>query len=294
MKFNFYEENKLRDAIENNHTDNLTISSAIWYAAVYYTHLNHIDNKKELFNKIVEFVRRNYSDFKYEGYVSYINTKINNAKGHNITNIARICITASEMNKIQNLNDQRMEKLAFIVLALAKYENARSDSSRDTFYAKVPEIFRLARLAIPKNERNKYLHAAYQAGVISMNFSIGYDAITVGFVSHCDDDPVVMELDEYDYMELVYAYLNYKNGGYKRCKECNRLFKAKGNNQYCQSCTKKNNMPKDRFIKCIDCGEIIEIKARDGQTCRCRECQSKVDVHNKSVRNQRYYKSHKN
>lgn len=279
MKFNFYEENKLRDAIENNHTDNLTISSAIWYAAVYYTHLKPIANKKELFNKIVEFVKNNFSDFKYEGYVNFINTKISKANGHNITNIGSIPITVSEMKKINDLNDVRMEKLAFVVLALAKYENARSNSSKDIFYAKVPEIFRLARLAIPKNERNKYLHIAYQAGIISMNFSIGYDAITTGFVSHFNDDQVIMELDEYDYMDLAYSYLNYKNGGYKRCKVCNKWFKVKnGNEQYCSSHKTSHEPIIEREIQCVDCGKIFKVPSSNSRSCRCNECQHKKQL----------------
>ncbi|MBQ0090713.1 MAG: hypothetical protein KBT27_15410, partial [Prevotellaceae bacterium] len=169
--------------------------------------------------------------------------------------------------------NQCLEKLAFVLLALAKYENARSSSTKDTLYAKIPEIFRLARLAIPKAERNKYLHTMYKEGIISMNFSIGYDAITVGFISHNNDDPVVLNLDEYDYMELAYAYLNYKNGGYKRCKVCNKWFKTKTHEWYCRVHRKAYESTGIREVECIDCGMVFQVPSTNTRTCRCEECQ---------------------
>lgn len=289
MKFNFYEEQKIRDAVECGVTNNLSISSAIWYAAVYYTQLDPITNKKELFNKIVDFVSSIFKDFKYEGYVGFINGKISKARNHIITNIQHIIITESEMDKIINLNDQRLEKLAFVILALAKYENARSNSEKDTFYAKIPEIFRFARLAIPKKERNKYLHIIYNAGIISMNFSIGYNAITVGCVSHDVDDPVALKLDENNYIELAYTYLNYKKGGYKKCESCGRLIRIKKNTKYCKDCSPKYEKVESKIIKCIDCGDEFIVSSKCNNVCRCRDCQNERNKILKSEQNKRAY-----
>ena len=83
-------------------------------------------------------------------------------------------------------------------------------------------------------------------------------------------------LSENNYKELAFTYMNWKYGGYKECCGCGRLFKPKGNAQYCKSCTKENNTPRDRFIKCIDCGEIVEISEFDSKTCRCLDCQDKA------------------
>ena len=50
----------------------------------------------------------------------------------------------------------------------------------------------------------------------------------------------------------------------------------------------------NKLIWCIDCGEEVEINERDGQTCRCDKCQGKIDRFNKSMRNKKYYETHKN
>ena len=217
MRFNFNEKSKIYSIVEDGDVNGLTINKAIWNAAIYYTQLNPVD-KKDVFWKIVEFMNENYNDFMYQGYVSIINRDINKAYKYKIKDVSSINITKKEMDKIMSLNDIRKEKIAFVVLALAKYQNAESQRDNDTFYAKTSEILKFARVVIPAKERNLYFGFAYKEGVLKQNFSIGYNALTAAFVDH-EEDEIVLTLDEYDYLELAYAYLNYKNGGYKRCKE---------------------------------------------------------------------------
>ena len=272
MRFNFNEKSKIYSIVEDGNVNGLTINKAIWNAAIYYTQLNSVD-KKDVFWKIVEFMNKNYSDFMYQGYVSVINRDINKAYKYKIKDVSSINITKKEMDKIMSLNDIRKEKIAFVVLALAKYQNAESQRDNDTFYAKTSEIFKFARVVIPAKERNLYFGFAYKEGVLKQNFSIGYNALTAAFVDH-NEDEVVLTLDEYDYLELAYSYLNYKNGGYKRCKECGRWFRAKNNAlQYC--CMHRDNCESviEREIECIECGKIFKVPSSNTRSCRCDVCQ---------------------
>lgn len=272
MRFNFNEKSKIYSIVEDGDVNGLTINKAIWNAAIYYTHLNPVD-KKDVFWKIVEFMNKNYSDFMYQGYVSVINRDINKAYKYKIKDVSSINITKKEMDKIMSLNDIRKEKIAFVILALAKYQNAESQRDNDTFYAKTSEIFKFARVVIPAKERNLYFGFAYQEGVLKQNFSIGYNALTAAFVDH-EEDEIVLTLDEYDYLELAYVYLNYKNGGYKRCKECGRWFRAKNNAlQYC--CMHRDNRESviEREIECVECGKIFKVPSSNTRSCRCKECQ---------------------
>ena len=259
MRFNFNEKSKIYSIVEDGDINGLTVNKAIWNAAIYYTQLNPVD-KNYVFWKIVEFMNKYYNDFMYQGYVSTINRDINKAYKYKIKDVSSINITKKEMDKIISLNDIRKEKIAFVILALAKYQNAESQRDNDTFYAKTSEIFKFARVVIPAKERDLYFGFAYREELLKQNFSIGYNALTAAFVNH-DKDEVVLTLDEYDYLELAYSYLNYKNGGYKRCKECGRWFKAKNNAlQYCSIHKNDYEPVVERELECIECGKVADVK----------------------------------
>lgn len=293
MRFNFNEKSKIYSIVEDGDVNGLTINKAIWNAAIYYTQLNPVD-KKDVFWKIVEFMNENYNDFMYQGYVSIINRDINKAYKYKIKDVSSINITKKEMDKIMSLNDIRKEKIAFVVLALAKYQNAESQRENDTFYAKTSEIFKFARVVIPAKERNLYFGFAYKEGILKQNFSIGYNALTASFIDH-DEDDVVLTLDEYDYLELAYAYLNYKNGGYKRCEACGRWFKFKSNAaKYCSIHRQDYELSSDVEIECIECGKRFLVNPLATETCRCEQCKQN---HNKIInreRQKRWYDKQKN
>ena len=293
MRFNFNEKSKIYSIVEDGDVNGLTINKAIWNAAIYYTQLNPVD-KKDVFWKIVEFMNENYNDFMYQGYVSIINRDINKAYKYKIKDVSSINITKKEMDKIMSLNDIRKEKIAFVVLALAKYQNAESQRENDTFYAKTSEIFKFARVVIPAKERNLYFGFTYKEGILKQNFSIGYNALTAAFIDH-DEDDVVLTLDEYDYLELAYAYLNYKNGGYKRCETCGRWFKAKSNSaKYCSIHRPNYETSENVEIECVECGKRFLVSPLATETCRCEQCRKDHLRELKRLEIQRYRERKKN
>ena len=145
-------------------------------------------------------------------------------------------------------------------------------------------------------ERDYYLRFAYEEGILKPNYSIGNNAYTAAFVSH-NDEEIVLELNESDYLEIAYTYLNYKNGGYKRCKACGRWFKVsvgKPNEQYCYL-HKSSYKPIGEYKTktCIDCGKEFAINVFNNETCRCDICN---EEHKKKVnreRQKRWYDNHK-
>lgn len=274
MKFNFNEKSKIYDIVESGNVAGLSINKAIWNAAIYYTQLEAVE-KKDVFWRIVGFMNKNYKDFMYQGYVDVINRDINKAYKYRIKDVTSINITKKEMDKILSLGDIKKEKIAFVILALAKYQNAESQKNNDTFYAKTSEVFKYARVTIPAKERDLYFGFAYKEGLLKHNFSIGYNALTAAFVDH-DEDEIVLTLDEYDYLELAYAFLNYKNGGYKRCKACGRWFKPKNKNMhewYCSMHKTTHDNMEIKEIECVECGVKILISSKNNRSCRCEQCQ---------------------
>jgi hypothetical protein len=122
----------------------------------------------------------------------------------------------------------------------------------------------------------------------------------IDYISDDEEDVVVLELDESNYYELAYTYLNWKNnGGYKKCRKCGRLFRVKtgpmkkkvsnsnektDRAQLCWDCTEEyeakykgkdvmSDNYEPRTVECIDCGKIVYLeKYVDSRTCRCEEC----------------------
>ena len=271
MKFNFNEKSRIYNIIEDGNVEGLSENKAIWNAAIYYTQLNLVD-KKDVFWKIVNFMQEHYAGFMYQGYVNIINRDINKAYKYRIKDVNLINITKKEIDKIMSLGDIKKEKIAFVILALAKYQNAESQRDNDTFYAKTSEIFKFARVSIPAKERDLYFGFAYREGILKQNFSIGYNALTAAFVDH-EEEEVVLTLDEYDYLELAYAFLNYKNGGYKRCEVCGRWFRYKSNAaKYCSIHRPNYELSSDVEVECIECGKKFLVSPLATEICRCEEC----------------------
>lgn len=275
IKFKFNETRDIVNEVESNLMDFSNPRKAIWTLSLYYIQIKNC-NEKEVFQKIIDYISERDSDFYYEQYLNDINKCIKKAKKYEIKNIDKIIITKSEMDVIQSFNDIKKEKIVFVLIALAKYFNALYGNDRDCCFAKTRDIFKYARVVIPASERDYYLHFAYESGVLLPNFSVGSNMQLVGVVSHNEEESALV-LDEYDYKELAYAYLNYKDGGYKRCKECGAWFKTKSsepNLKYCHLHKPQEYNPVgNKILTCIDCGELFGVDSRNMTKCRCDDCQ---------------------
>lgn len=287
----FNEKKDIEDMIKANFVDENNPTNTIKMIARYNHYVCNLD-KDQSYNAINDYMRKNCSSYSEVGYYMAIQGCVKDATKRVWRDISQVTITKKELDVIKALNDDRQEKLAFVLLADAKYENACKDRNVNYSNISIPELYRQARVTMPVKDRNMFLSFLYDNQLVQRNLNPDSSGFKLLYVY--DDDETALLLSENNYKELAFTYMNWKYGGYKECRGCGRLFKPKGNTQYCKNCAKENSTPRDRFIKCVDCGEIVEIKPRDGQTCRCRECQAKVDVDNKSMRNQRYYNSHKN
>lgn len=275
IKFKFHEERNIVNAVESNLMDFSNPRNAIWTLALYYIKIKQV-SEKDVLNLIVEYMTAHDSSFYYEQYLADIKKCINKAKKYDIKNIENITITKAEMNKIKSFNDIKKEKIVFVLVALAKYFNALYEHDRDYLFAKTSDIFKYARVVIPASERDYYLHFAYDSGVLLPNFNIGANMQLVGIISHDENDEAELVLNECDYQELAYTYLNYKDGGYKRCATCCAWFKVKRGEIYCHLHKPKVKISNSCKTKvCVDCNSIFYTTIKDSRSLRCEDCQRK-------------------
>lgn len=294
INFKFDDKFDIESKILNNYANSENPEETIRDLARYNYHVLGM-NKEDNYDAILAYMKKNCVDFYEEKYFKIIYRNIVSAKKYKFRNVATVKITRSEIDKILGLNDIRKEKIAFVLLAVAKYYNNVSDDNNNRMYVSMSDLFKLARVAIPCKERATYLHFAYQEGILAEHTFVGTNLKIVNFVDN--DSDVVLELNEDDYKELAYTYLNYKSGGYKRCKGCGRLFKMKKNapgRLYCKECGHKEDGNEFKVIQCVDCGVEFIVNALNTKTCRCEGCQEVKNKELKAIRNARYYESHKN
>ena len=294
INFKFNDKTDIESKMSNNYVNQDNPEETIRELARYNYHVLGM-KKEDNYDAILAYMTKNCPDFYEEKYFKTIYRNILSAKKYKFRDVAPVVITKSEMDRITSLNDIRKEKIAFVLLATAKYYNNVSADNNNRMYMSMSDLFKLSRVAIPCKERASYLHFAYEDGILTEHTFVGTNLKIVSFVDN--DGDIVMELGEDDYKELAYTYLNYKSGGYKKCKSCGRLFKMHKNEPgrlYCKECGQKNETSEFKVIKCVDCGSDIAVGILNTKTCRCEDCQEIKNKELKSIRNSRYYKSHKN
>lgn len=288
INFKFDDKIDIENKINSNYVNQDNPEETIRDLARYNYHVLGM-NKEDNYDAILEYMTKNCTDFYEEKYFKIIYRNISSAKKYKFRSVEPVKITRTEIDKIIALNDIRKEKIAFVLLSVAKYYNNVSSDNNNRMYMSMSDLFKLSRVAIPCKERAGYLHFAYQAGILVEHMLVGTNLKVVGFVD--DDSEAVLQLGENDYKELAYAYLNYKNGGYKHCKSCGRLFKmskrAPGR-LYCKDCGQKEEVDRFKALKCVDCGEDFVVDIRNMNKCRCDECQHEVDKEKTRQRVQKY------
>ena len=272
INFKFDDRKDIENKMSINYVNQENPEETIRDLARYNHHILQM-KKEDNYDAILAYMTKHCSDFYEEKYFKIIYRNIASAKKYKFRSVDPVVITKSEIDKIASLNDIRKEKIAFVLLAIAKYYNNVSSENNNRMYISISDLFKLARVSIPCKERASYLHFAYQEGILVEHTFVGTNLKVVAFVD--DDSEAVIKLGEDDYKELAYSYLNYKSGGYKHCKGCGKLFKMHKNSPgrlYCKECGQKEETSEFKAIKCIDCGEDLVVSKFDTETCRCEDC----------------------
>lgn len=288
INFKFNDKIDIENKMHSNYVNQENPEETIRDLARYNYHVLNM-KKEDNYDAILAYMTKNCNDFYEEKYFKIIYRNISSAKKYKFRSVEPVKITRTEIDKIVGLNDIRKEKIAFVLLAVAKYYNNVSSDNNNRMYISMSDLFKLSRVAIPCKERASYLHFAYQEGILVEHMFVGTNLKVAGFVD--DNSETVLELGEDDYKELAYAYLNYKNGGYKHCKSCGKLFKISKNSPgrlYCKDCGQKEEANRFKVMVCIDCGEDFVVDTRNMNKCRCNECQHEVDKEKTRQRVQKY------
>ena len=291
MKFKgvcFDERRDLISYVESGIIEEDHIGRTIYKRARYNYFVKNLTDKKN-YNEIINFITSNsttgLTDFDiYE----FVNKAIHSAKKVGLKHVDHIYITKSELEFIKQLDDIKLEKIAFVLLALAKYHNEVSGEENNMVYLKLSEIKNMARINMNRIDFEYFYANLYDVGVLQRNTSPVSTIQIVDFVSQNPDDEVAFELSEVDYLELAYRYLAWKHDdkGYARCHKCNSLMRQSKTKprKYCEECAKVANRENttlkydpinEKSVVCVDCGIEFVVNAKATEACRCDQCKKK-------------------
>lgn len=226
---------------------------------------------KKIYVKLDEFMKSCCIDYNPLQWDEILDKAAKDSNKRKLRELDGIWITKTELNTIRKISQKSLEKLAFTLLCLAKYNNTKSDKNNDWVNFDTKEIYKLARISCSKDERERRLgKLCNNYGLISFAKKINNQSIHVEFI----DDESEKVLFVSDFRELGYEYLLYKGENFIRCNECGILTRGnkKGTKKYCANCT--GYIPElTRRIICVDCGKEFIVDSKIKNKERCDSCQ---------------------
>ena len=237
--------------------------------ARYYYHEKKL-KPKQIKTKLSDFLETYDETYarQTEQWLEKMPSIIKYAKEHPLHHITGVSIRKSEMDQIVSLHNRTLERLAFTLLCLAKFNNLKNAQNDNWVNYDWKTIFNLAHISGGDMERAKKLSALAEAGFTERSHLWGNNSSRVVYVTDEGEEVVFVS----DFRELGYEYVNYRSGGFIRCGECDRLFKPSVHNQiYCAECQGYAKQTK-RLVICEDCGQAFFTSSKATKTTRCVEC----------------------
>lgn len=313
-KFNYYFNTKSKIYAALSEPITKASMNSILFNLVWDAYYNISTDEGVIISHVVDWMNQRTTIFHLSAYAKTLRGYIKKMKKmpwRNITDTVKV--RQSELDYISSFNDIKKEKVLFCYLAIAKFKDMSRSIPTHWEDEDDVTIFKIAKVPIPAKDRDYFINELINGepkALIALNYRNDDVSKRIDYISDNEDDPVVLELDESNYYELAFTYLNWKeNGGYKKCKCCGRLFRVRKNaigkdncgpkeqmeeSLYCRKCTpvyKPEHKGMDimdpnynpRKIKCHRCGKVVYLENyTDSRSCYCEDCRK--EVHNECER----------
>ena len=241
-------------------------------ARYYYHHLGFRKKKiEQLLTQYLESLYPPYSANKIQ-WQETIEKIAKSANKYKLQEFDGIWVTKKELQTIGELKNVVLEKLAFVVLCLAKVNIERFPNMDGWVNDDAKEIFSLARVSDSASQRYLRLGKLKEIGLIRPSRKTADLSFQVLFIDR--DGKGVLYVSETDFSELGYKYLQYLGENIIKCAECGILVRGNknGTKRYCQNCAAYTPI-ESKVVSCVDCGKEFKVDSMNNRSCRCDECQ---------------------
>lgn len=252
-------------------------------ASYFYYELGY--SKKRIEVELIDFLER--CSPKYRENMRYWHPIVEDiskrADKYKLYQVDGVWITKKELAEIDKIKWKKIRKVAFVLLCLAKFENAKNPDNVGWVNFSYGDIFKLARYNCKHKDRCLGLGKIYRAGLIALPVKITNTALKVVFI---DETAGSNESDIFinDFRELGYLYQKLTGDDIVNCEGCGVLIpnSKKRNRKYCAVCAGRVPIQYKSII-CAECGKVFvrSVKSRQIRCIKCAEIDRKRTNRNK-------------
>lgn len=215
--------------------------SDVWIIAKYLRNEINCDVSETLviLSSIMTKINKNFNPIKSAKYLEKVAIK---SKGLLLKKVDNIKITSTELGKIASIDNQKLQRLLFVILVYAKTNNCLSETNNNWVNLSINELYKIARVSTRNSkEKGLFLNKLLKTKYISFsahntNLNIKCEIVD----NEVDKDSITIN----DIRELGYQYINLSNSSdFVYCENCGVIMKKKNRNDYstklCLSCLKE-------------------------------------------------------
>lgn len=238
-------------------------------AKYYYHYCGY--RKKKIIELLIDFLEKYYPRYEADKlrWSETCEQIAKRAGKYPLYEIDGISITKTEMERIKDIHNRVLERLAFTSLCIAKLNVAKNNKNNYWVSTSDKELFKLAHISCSTLERNKKLGRLRELGLVEFPKRNENMSFRVTFADDGEEELFIS-----DFRELGFQYM--KHMGYDKnlisCAKCGVIIKNNkaGTKMYCEECS---TYTPQRFktITCVDCGKEFEIDSLS-RRIRCDSC----------------------
>lgn len=266
----------IEDGTVGNSIVENTILLVKYYCSIYITDKGRLQRTR-VTEKVLTYLKDVVPDYELEDWRDRINKYINRFRNTPLYQVKYIGISQSELDTIRNIENKKLEKIAFVSLVYAKYFDLRNPNNHHYVNVDYQTVFKSARVAGSKFDQPMILHELKELGLVERAKWFNNPNYKVTFIDESMDNVVLKVVD---LRELGYQYLRWRDNipnQFIECAECGVLIRKKSNNtKYCHNCCGYQPIT-IKTLTCIDCDKEFVVSS-SARSKRCPECRHKKQL----------------
>ncbi len=220
-------------------TDKIESNKVYVFLSIYARYLYHEKGfrKTKIIAYLNNYMKTNYPDYNAINWISTIEKYAIRAEKYPLCKCRGIWITRNEITTIENLHDKVLERLAFTLLCLAKFNNFKNPQNNNWVNYSNGEVYKMACINTTAYLKDLKYSQLHELQLIDFAKKINNLNIQILFL----DNKSKNELFVNDFRRLGYEWKLYHGENYIRCASCNILTKQRSNRtKYCIDCARKS------------------------------------------------------
>jgi len=179
-----------------------------------------------------------YNKGSHCGFIDISERILKEAGKRGLLYITSIPVTRRELQAIRGIDGIRRQRVAFALLALAKYQNHAHGENHDWVSFRHKDVFAMANVKVSVNEQYLLLNDLKSMGLLKYNRRVDNLDVRVLYTDH--EGPAVMEI--HDMRNLGHQYMRHWGGRFVECRDCGAVVPRKSPRQmYCVDCARLEN-----------------------------------------------------